>query len=82
MTRVRNSSDPLGDSVAISGSTILVGTFGFKPPADRAYVFTKTAAGWTQHTVTGGEPFGESVAISGTTAVTVASAERVYLFEA
>ena len=37
-----------GYSVAISGSTVVVGAYGTHTGAGRAYVFTKTATGWTQ----------------------------------
>jgi hypothetical protein len=70
-----------GDSVAISGTTAVVGAYDYAHGAGRAYVFTKTAAGWKQvaelkgsDTVGGsrafsGDLFGRSVAISGTTVV-------------
>ncbi len=80
-----------GFSVAISGSTAVIGAPGNAKDAGRAYVFTKTAAGWTQvaefrgsDTVAGDE-FGHSVAISGSTAVVGAGqhakdAGRAYVF--
>jgi hypothetical protein len=63
--------DQFGYSVAISGTTIVVGAV----VASRACVFTKTAFGWTQVAELKGsdtvpsDQFGYSVAISGTTAV-------------
>ena len=92
-----------GVSVATSGTTVVVGAPGVvAAPAGnglpatvgspgRAYVFTKTAAGWTQvaelkgsDTVTN-DNFGVSVATSGTTAVVGAPghggfAGRAYVF--
>jgi len=81
-----------GTSVAISGTIIVVGANGYAPDgAGRAYVFTRTAAGWKQtaelkgsDTVTG-NGFGTSVAISGTNIVVGANgyadaAGRAYVF--
>lgn len=69
------SEDGFGTSVATSGTTVIVGAEGYAKGAGRAYVFTETAAGWTQvavlkgsDTVTG-DNFGTSVAVTGTTAV-------------
>jgi len=63
----------LRGSVAISGSTVVVGAFSRDNSAGRTYVFTKTASGWIQtaelkgfDTVAGDE-FGFPVVISGTT---------------
>jgi hypothetical protein len=76
-----------GWSVAISGTTAVVGTVG------RAYVFAKTAKGWNQvaelkaaDTVVN-DYFGRSVAVSGTSSVVGAPfhanyAGRAYVFEA
>ena len=72
-------------SADISGSTAVVGVVqGPKRSIGRAYVFTKTTAGWTQvdelkGTLHGGLGFGESVAISGTTIV-VGGAGWLYVF--
>ena len=61
--------------MAISGTTALVGAPGSAKDAGRAYVFTKTAAGWKEAAELKGSDtvaadfFGYSVAISGTTAV-------------
>ena len=68
--------DEFGRSVAVSGTTVLVGSWGSPyGEADRAYVFTKTATGWNQvaelkgsDTVAGSD-FGYSVGLSGSTAV-------------
>jgi hypothetical protein len=68
------ANDGFGSSVAISGTTAIIGAFGHAF-FGRAYVFTKTGAVWKQTAelkgsgVLGGGSFGESVAISGTTAV-------------
>ena len=83
------ADDSFGYSVAISGTTAVVGANGYAESAGRAYVFTKTASGWKQtaelngsDTVTS-DNFGTSVAVWGTTAVVGApDAGRVYVFEA
>jgi len=69
------AGDDFGGSVAISGSTVVVGAFSRDNSAGRTYVFTKTASGWIQtaelkgfDTVAGDE-FGFPVVISGTTVV-------------
>jgi nucleoside-specific outer membrane channel protein Tsx len=84
-----SASDQFGQSVAISGTTAIVGAFDHGG-GGRAYVFTKTASGWKQlaelsdsDTVYNDE-FGISVAISGTTAVVGAfneGAGRAYVFK-
>ena len=67
-------SDEFGISVAVSGTTAVVGTSG-SSYAGRAYVFTRTASGWKQAAelkgsdTNPGDNFGSSVAVSGTTAV-------------
>ena len=87
------ASDLFGASVAISGTTAVVGAPAHAAFAGRAYVFTKTAKGWKQRVEVKGsdtvanDEFGFSVAISGTTAVAGANvhalyAGRAYLFEA
>jgi hypothetical protein len=84
------AGDDFGSSVAISGTTIVVGALNHDN-FGRAYVFTKTATGWTQVAELNGsdivgaihefDQFGESVAISGTTAVVGCSnANRAYVF--
>ena len=87
------AGDYLGYSVAISGTSAVVGAPGYAGHAGRAYVFTKTGAGWKQaaelkgsDTVVG-DAFGDSVAISGTSAVAGAdghakAAGRAYVFGA
>ena len=42
------AADSFGTSVAVSGSTVVVGAPGHAHKAGRAYVFTETAAGWQQ----------------------------------
>ena len=87
------SGDGFGHSVAISGTTAVVGVPWGRSSAGRAYVFTKTASGWGQVAELKGsdtvaqDEFGFSVAISGTTAVVGADghankAGRAYVFEA
>jgi len=84
--------DDFGCSVAISGTTVVVGADSHAS-AGRAYVFTKTGAGWKQAAelkgsdTVAGDYFGMSVAISGTTALVGAwgrakNTGRVYVFEA
>jgi nucleoside-specific outer membrane channel protein Tsx len=85
------AGDGLGSSVAISGSTAIVGAYDHAKDAGRAYVFTMTGSGWHQvaelqgsDTVAGDE-FGSSVAVSGTTAIVGAGdhaehAGRAYVF--
>jgi hypothetical protein len=87
------AGDGFGWSVAISGTTIVVGASGHANGAGRAYVFTKTGAGWKQaaelegsDTVEYGDysGFGFRVAISGTTIVvgagTAVGYGAVYVF--
>ena len=68
-------STGFGYSVAISGTTVVVGAPDAELAAGRAYVFTKTAKGWEQVAELKGsdtvavDEFGYSVAISGTTAI-------------
>jgi hypothetical protein len=64
-------ADAFGSSVAVSGTTAVVGADGAFPDG-RAYVFTKTAGVWRQVADVKGSALGEigeSVAISGTTAI-------------
>jgi hypothetical protein len=69
------ASDTFGYSVAISGSTAVVGATGKNSYKGAAYVFVRSGATWTQQaelTASGAEPwdvFGNSVAISGSTAL-------------
>ena len=85
------TGDAVGVSVAISGTTALVGAPGSAKDAGRAYVFTETAAHWNEVAELEGSDtvaadyFGYSVAISGTTAVVSApgfakNAGRAYIF--
>ena len=85
------NADWFGESVAISGTTAIVGAPDHAKFAGRAYVFTKTSKGWQQtaelgqsDALTGGQ-FGESVAISGRTVIVgvpdhTKFAGRAYLF--
>ncbi|MDX2130505.1 MAG: FG-GAP repeat protein [Planctomycetota bacterium] len=71
--------DNFGNSVAISGDTVVVAAFGddvgANPNQGSAYVFTRAGTTWTQQaqlTATGGaadDQFGISVALSGDTAI-------------
>jgi hypothetical protein len=90
-----STGDLAGLSVAISGDTVIVGSPGRDTPASGsfvarsdhgiAYVFVRTAAGWTQQatlipasysTLGGsGQSFGRSVALSGNVAVIGAPGE-------
>ena len=80
-----------GTSVAISGSTAIVGEEGYAKGTGRAYVFTKTTSGWTRVALLkapdtiAGDNFGTSVAVSPPIAVVGAYgranyAGRAYLF--
>ncbi len=84
------AGDNFGGSVAISGTTLIVGASSAEA-GGRAYVFTKTASHWKQSAelkgsdTASGDLFGEAVAISGRTAVVGApdaasNAGRVYIF--
>jgi FG-GAP repeat len=72
-------NDKFGYAVAISGDTLVAGAFQHEAYAGRAYVFQKTAGGWTQtaelHDPDNliGDSFGWSVGISGSTVVVGAS---------
>jgi len=78
------ANDFFGDSVAISGTTAVVGASGHAKFAGRAYVFTKTAGVWKQVAELKGsdtvvnDSFGDSVAISGTTVVVGADGYAEY----
>ena len=85
------TGDLFGDSVAISGATVVVGAWGHAGEAGRAYLFTETATGWNQvaelkgSDTVGHDLFGYSVAVSGTTVVvgafgTAKGAGRAYVF--
>jgi hypothetical protein len=85
------SESGFGTSVAVAGGTAIVGAEGYAKGTGRAYVFTKTASGWTQIAelkgpgTIAGDNFGASVATSPTTAVVGAfgrdsSAGGAYVF--
>jgi trimeric autotransporter adhesin len=85
------AKDDFGDSVAVSGATIVVGAFDHASEAGRAYVFTKGATRWRQvaelvgSDTVAGDGFGVSVAISGRnvavgSGLAASSAGRGYLF--
>jgi FG-GAP repeat len=67
--------DQLGNSVAISGSTAVVGAWGKNGGTGAAYVFVRSGTTWSEQAEltasdgAGGDSFGNSVAISGSTAV-------------
>ncbi len=67
--------DLFGGSVAISGTTIVVGAPWHASQAGRVYVFSEAASSWHQvaelkgSDTTAHDNFGNSVAISGTTVV-------------
>src|SRR5947209_3657019 len=69
------SGDNFGYSVAISGTTAVVGAYGENSLTGAAYVFVRSGSTWTQQaklTASDAAPFDEfgySVAISGCTAV-------------
>jgi FG-GAP repeat len=70
----RAKHDNFGWSVALSGSTAVVGADAKNSGTGAAYVFTRSGSTWTQQaklTVSGGgnDFFGNSVTLSGTTAV-------------
>jgi hypothetical protein len=81
------ASDYFGGSVAIAGTSAVVGAEDDAGSAGRAYVFTETAGVWSQvadlkgSDTIAGDFFGLSVAISGTTAVVGAPGHgRAYVF--
>jgi hypothetical protein len=67
--------DYAGASVAISGTTAIVGVPGIDDAAGRADIYTYTAGAWTRTVeltatdAAAGDTFGASVSISGTTAI-------------
>jgi nucleoside-specific outer membrane channel protein Tsx len=69
------ADDSFGWSVAISGSTVLVGAVGHSAAAGRVYVFTKVSGTWSQAAeltaahAAAKDAFGTSVAVSGSNAV-------------
>ncbi len=86
------AGDDFGDSVALSGSTVVIGTFAHASGAAGAYLFIKRPTGWSHSTDLAGsdtssnDEFGYSVAVSGTTIAVGAYGHdsgvgRVYVFE-
>jgi hypothetical protein len=86
-----SGGDDFGRSVAVSGATAVVGDDQHDKAAGRAYVFTRTSAGWRQAAVLTasdtrpGDEFGAAVAVSGTTVLVGAAdhgdlAGRAYVF--
>jgi len=79
------ANDYFGYSVAISGSTVVVGAYGNKVNTGAAYVFTQSGTTWplqaelTDPDATIGDYFGRSVAISGST-VLVYGGGGVYVY--
>lgn len=79
-------SDQFGTSVAISGSTVLVGAPGKDSltgtASGAAYIFVRSGTSWSEQAKlvatdsSGGDRFGTSVAIAGTTAVVGAPFEH------
>jgi hypothetical protein len=69
------ASDLFGCSVAISGSTIVIGAYAHGSDAGAAYVFTGTGNTWSQQAEltaedgAAGNDFGASVSVAGSTAV-------------
>jgi hypothetical protein len=69
------ANDNAGYSVAISGSTAVVGAYGRSSAAGAAYVFVRSGTTWSQQAeiddpaAATGDDFGWSVAISGSTVV-------------
>jgi FG-GAP repeat len=85
------AKDDFGDAVGVSGTTIVVGAFGHKSEAGRAYVFTKDGGGWRQSAelaglgTVAGDAFGDSVAVGGRViavgaGLAAADTGRVFLF--
>ncbi len=85
------TGDQLGWSVAVSGSTAVVGAPGSNTGGGAAYVFVKSGSTWSQQAMLtdpgdiSGDGFGNSVAISGSTAVvgapgTFSTAGAAYVF--
>ena len=85
------AGDQFGSAVAISGTTMVAGATSRAASAGRAYVFTKTVAGWKQTAklegsdTAAGDHFGWSVGVSGTTAIVggflhAKGAGRAYVF--
>jgi len=87
-----DDEDRFGESVGVSGDTVVVGAVNNEDPnggsddqrsgAGCAYVFTRDESEWTQQTKLGaadgdeGDQFGQSLAVDGDTAVVGASADE------
>jgi len=80
----RDSGDDFGFSMAISGTTAVIGVPNKNADAGAAYVFTRSGTTWSQQAELTGDcgtdNFGYSVAISGTTAVIGCQAGAAYVF--
>jgi hypothetical protein len=68
------SGDSFGDSIAIDGSTAVVGAYNKNSDTGAAYVFVRSGSAWSQQAKlaargTSGESLGWSVAIYGSTAM-------------
>jgi hypothetical protein len=71
------TSDNFGNSVAVSGNTVVVGAYGINSYAGAAYIYVSSSSGWptkptatlADRPVTPDEGFGYSVAVSGNTVV-------------
>jgi hypothetical protein len=85
------ASDYFGDSVAVSGTNVIVGGDGHSKTAGRAYVFSDASGSWKQVAELKGsdtvakDGFGYNVAISGMTAISGApdhakNQGRAYVF--
>ena len=85
------ASDGFGVSVAISGTTVVVGADGHAKEAGRAYIFTEGTGGWKQAAELKGadtvasDGFGISVVVSGSTLIAGApdhakQSGRAYVF--
>jgi len=81
------AGDSFGGSVAISGTTLVVGSYAHANNAGQVYVFTRTSGGWKQVAELKGsdsvidDNFGWSVATSSATVVVGAEASaRAYVF--
>lgn len=80
-----DTATEFGDSVALSGSTVIIGA----PGSQAAYIFVGSGSAWTQQakltTTDASELFGISVAVSGSTAVVGtwpgSNPEAAYVFQ-
>jgi hypothetical protein len=78
--------DDFGDSVAVTGKTVVVGAQGTDSFAGTAYIYVNSGSGWpitptttlSDPTATSGDNFGGSVAVSGKTAVVGAYGSSSY----